>query len=257
MISYLQSVFFQTLEILLIFALPLLLTALCMHYVSAAIRRKLLVSVGWNLYLFLFAWLGTSVHECGHALFCLLFRHRITEMKLFSPDRESGTLGYVAHQYDRGSLFQNIGNFFIGIGPIILGVAIISLAGFLLLGVNFSMLAGSRSYDEIISRLSAIKSPLWMIILFIYLSFSIGSSITLSPPDISSGFRGAFFLLLFIFFAHFALFWSEPVRQTMISFYRSMSYGIIGIMIVVLLLNIALLLAVTVISSLFTFSRAN
>ena len=46
---------------------------------------------------YLVAWLGTPLHELGHALFCLIFRHKIEDIKFFKPDKVNGTLGYVYH----------------------------------------------------------------------------------------------------------------------------------------------------------------
>ncbi len=52
---------------------------------------------------------------------CVLFRHRIDDFALFEPDRESGRLGYVKHSFRRGNWFEEIGNLFIGIAPLIGG----------------------------------------------------------------------------------------------------------------------------------------
>jgi hypothetical protein len=45
--------------------------------------------------IFITAWLGTLVHEIGHAVMSIIFNHRITEMKLLNTRSESGVLGYV------------------------------------------------------------------------------------------------------------------------------------------------------------------
>ena len=71
-------------------------------------------------------------------------------MKLFDPDPETGTLGYVQHTYESSSLYQMAGNFFIGIGPILLGSALIYLFLYLLLGLNpfrFVINTGLPSWD--------------------------------------------------------------------------------------------------------------
>ncbi len=63
--------------------------------------------------------LGTVIHELSHALFCIIFKHKITNISLFNPDPD-GTLGYVEHAYNIKSSYQMAGNFFIGIAPIVM-----------------------------------------------------------------------------------------------------------------------------------------
>jgi hypothetical protein len=52
-----------------------------------------------------------------------LFGHRIIAWRLFDPDPVTGTLGYVRHAYQRRSLRQLLGSFFIGIAPAAAGGA--------------------------------------------------------------------------------------------------------------------------------------
>lgn len=65
--------------------------------------------------------LGVFIHESSHALACLLFGHRITEMQLINfklrdnPDR---SLGHVTHTYRTGKIWPTIGNLWIGLAPI-------------------------------------------------------------------------------------------------------------------------------------------
>ncbi|HNX57819.1 MAG TPA: hypothetical protein PKK43_01880, partial [Spirochaetota bacterium] len=66
-------------------------------------------SVGSKLDIIVTGWIGTPVHELGHAAFCLIFGHRITDMKLYDPDPSDGTIGYVCHSYNN-SPYQKIGN---------------------------------------------------------------------------------------------------------------------------------------------------
>ncbi len=71
--------------------------------------------------------IGTPVHELGHAMFAVIFGHKITSMKLFHVDKETGSLGHVEHSYKKKNVYQQMGNFFIGIGPILLGSAVLIL----------------------------------------------------------------------------------------------------------------------------------
>ena len=101
-----------------------LFLALILQLVTLSLRRRWYEILGERSWIALAA-PGTVVHEAGHALFCLIFRHKILEMKLFSPESD-GTLGMVRHSWDPESFYQRAGNFFIGTGPIITGVLVIS-----------------------------------------------------------------------------------------------------------------------------------
>ena len=89
--------------------------------------------------------IGTPIHELGHAFFCLVFGHKIVEMKLFSPDKESGTVGYVKHSFNEKNIYQRMGQFFIGVGPIIFGSGVLLLLLFLLVRPAFTSLAAAMS----------------------------------------------------------------------------------------------------------------
>lgn len=228
---YLREAFLATIIQIGIFIVPGLILAFIMNYVAGFVERRAIGTMGRGWYLGLFGWLGTSIHELGHAIFCLLFRHKITKMKLFDPDPETGILGYVEHSYNSRSIYQIAGNFFIGIGPILLGTATIYLLSYLLLSINPFDLAdsfqttssGIQSWSEfwqllqilLNSSLSLLASVFswqhlssWQLYFFIYLVFTIGSSITLSPPDIKSTLKGFGVILVLIFIFNLATVWS-------------------------------------------------
>lgn len=65
-----------------------------------------------------FGWIGIIIHELGHLIFAILFRHRIDKVNLLNLSSDDGSLGSVSHSYKKYSLFNNIGHYFIGIAPI-------------------------------------------------------------------------------------------------------------------------------------------
>jgi hypothetical protein len=160
---------------------------------------------------YLVAWLGTPVHELGHALFCLIFLHKIEDIKFFKPDPVSGTLGYVYHKWNKKNPWQVLGNFFIGIGPVVLGCAV-------LFGVFYVLIPGSsRVWDAILVQASSLdqhsagsylqvweSSSLalvrliftpanlagWRFWVFLYLAICVAANVRLSWSDIKHALSG-------------------------------------------------------------------
>lgn len=214
-------------QLLLLFG-PMFAIAFTMNFLSGVMERKLTRLFGMKLYLFLFAWLGTTVHESGHAIFCLIFRHKINEIRFFHPDPETGTLGYVNHSYNPKSLYQNIGNFFIGIGPIILGAIVIYLSTkFLLHGISvvptnseghsFSG-AFSQATDIFMGIFTMDNFTSWKFYLFVYIALSVGSAINLSPPDIKGAAHGFFIITLALLLLNLSTLWLGNVVESIYGF---------------------------------------
>ncbi len=165
---------------------------------------------GWHAILFT-AWIGTPLHELGHALMCILFHHKIESMSLFKPNRETGGLGYVNHSFNPHSLYQKVGNFFIGAAPLIVGTTFLTLAArYLLHNGRAVMGILSHSSDgpamllvpaEAVVNIfggAQLTDPLFWI--FILLSISITAHIAPSKKDLLGMYSGliwiAFILLL-------------------------------------------------------------
>ncbi|MBN1619216.1 DUF3267 domain-containing protein [candidate division WOR-3 bacterium] len=170
--------------------------------------------------IFVTGWIGTPVHELGHAIFALIFGHKIKEMKLFNPDLFSGSMGYVKHSWNKKNLYHRTGNFFIGVGPIILGTLLIAGLLFLLVpnsrqifyllfSGNFNLYSqgdivnqakilfdtGGELIKLIFDHSNFLHFRFWI---FLYLSLCISSHMELSPPDIKGMFDGFFVIILIL-----------------------------------------------------------
>jgi len=221
-LDYLLNVVITTFSQLFILFGPLLILAFIMNYVAGQVEKNSYRVLGRNTYLYVFGWLGTAVHEIGHAVFAIIFGHRIKEIKLFTPNSGS-SLGHVSHAYNPNSFYQTFGNFFIGIGPILMGSIVLYIATYYLFGINIndfsSVNISSSSFTDFSSLgvlvqsvwgscvafagyiFSNIAIHWWKMLIFLYLLFSVGSSITLSPPDIEGALSGfVIFVVLLVLF---------------------------------------------------------
>jgi len=248
-----------------IFFVPGLFLTLVTNYASTLLQRRALSIIGRGWYLGLFGWLGTIMHELGHALFCLIFCHKITTLKLFDPDPETGTLGYVQHTYDSSNIYQLAGNFFIGIGPILLGTALIYFLLYLLLGLNpfkfavsvnlptahfYSWYILTRILQTIWTSFTQLFSGIfsrqylstWQLYLFVYLTFTIGSSIILSPSDIKSTLKGLSVISILIFIFNLGTVWIGDLTANI--FVYTLSYFLIFYVALLLILFLDILILI-------------
>jgi len=174
-------------------------------------------SFGWNA-VAVTAVIGVPIHEISHAIIGILFGHKITKLVLLQKKDESGVLGYVNHAYNQNNVYQQAGNFFIGIAPIFGGIfAIIALMHtiipktyneFITISMNnlhitkisSATLNGIlNSYIDLIRIIFSIKNftnPYFL--LFLFLAICISSHISLSSADIKGASKGLFIIFFII-----------------------------------------------------------
>ncbi|KAF0236206.1 MAG: hypothetical protein FD181_2914 [Prolixibacteraceae bacterium] len=212
---------------------PLFVLALFMNFISRKNENLSYKVLGQKIYLYVFGWLGTSVHELGHAIFAIIFAHKISEIKLFTPN-SGKSLGQVKHSYTKGNPYQTIGNFFIGIGPILIGTFLLFVFTWYLFGLNIFNVAeknsviinfelfksfdalknaavniGSGVWECFIYILNGPKTNWWKLLLFFYFFYAVGSSISLSPSDIKGAFRGFIYFVILLFLFNIATIWKD------------------------------------------------
>lgn len=168
--------------------------------------------------------LGTPVHELSHAIMCLVFFHRIEEMKLYDVDDENGVLGYVRHSYNSRNLYQVLGNYFIGIAPILGGGAIIYLAVRFMMPSAYTDISAHLQefttaggfnenwFGNTLSAFTGIVKTLFLGIhegfifwIFLLVAFCIALHMNLSGADIKGSLGALPILIALIFAVNFAI----------------------------------------------------
>jgi len=271
---YLLNVLLSTVLQLFILLGPFVFLAFLMHQISRQSEKLSVQVMGRKAFLYVFAWLGVSVHELSHALFCIIFGHRIDDIVLFSPN-SNGTLGYVKHSYNRGSLYHNIGHFFIGLGPLIVGSLLLYVISYFLFGFHTGLIQHIELKAETLYNLSALKmtgaavltnmktyyhlifngtfTAWWKVVLLTYLLYAIGSSMTLSSADIKSASTGFFFFVIILFFFNLLTLWiGSFTKDAFISLSNRFSilYVLVIMSMIINLIFVFILLAINAIKGL-------
>ncbi len=211
--------------------------------------------------------IGTPIHELSHALMCLIFGHKITDMKLYDPSAEDGALGYVSHTYRKRNVYHQIGNFFIGVAPVLLGGLLIILLLSLFLPDAYDTIAseidtlstadpGSFPIVEFFSFVGTSISVIfsgdslssWQGWIFIILALTISTHMEMSGADIRSGLRGLVFLLVVMLVTNGLIYLVSPdafstITASVVSFGLAIAAILsISALFLILLLLIALII---------------
>jgi len=190
---------------------PWVLFAFLIHQIERLMQRRLAERFGWKSVMWT-GWLGTPIHELSHALMCRLFGHRVDKVVLFEPDPQSGRLGYVRHSYRRQNWFEEVGNVFIGIAPLVGGSVVLGLLLWLFYPeptrAAIEAVKGETDETELLARAWSIIKLMGQEILnlanmvtprfwtFIYLVFCVGSHMAPSRSDYQGAGRGAVILAI-------------------------------------------------------------
>jgi hypothetical protein len=166
---------------------------------------------------YLFGWIGVPVHEFCHAFFCRVFFHEIKSIKWFDPKGSGGAQGSVTHTYQPWNVYQRVGHFFIGLGPVLLGPALIAAAFFLCVPSARSLypalteggVQGGLSFFKAQMSAGTFRSAGFWI--FVYIGFSIVSQIELSKEDLKQALTGVVPVTLVLLFFNFGA-WALDLR---------------------------------------------
>ncbi len=209
------------LQIVLIFGFVFLF-----GFLSRSINAKFYLNMGsaGKYICYITGALAVPIHEASHALFGILFMHKIREFQPFKIDEKTRTLGYTVHGYRKDSLYQNIGNFFIGIAPmLVMSFLIFVLSIFLapdLLNASLDSLSVLTKHDDIPEIWNSLESVGWVFIrsfadwkfyIFILSSMILALHMTLSKADLRGSASGVLFLLFVLVVVNAAIYLTDGV----------------------------------------------
>lgn len=214
----------------LVVALPTALLCWYLYLVTRRVRAR----VGYKADTFLAGWLGTPVHELSHAALCLAFNHKIRKIRFYAPNSKDGTLGSVDHSFDRGSLWQRLGQPFIALAPIFGGSMVLLLAAWLLLGVDLMRVAenapafrvhSAAQFFEVVGSWfsflpayyraveAAASFSDWRFWAFSYVVFAVGSHLAPSPADMKDTGFGILIMVCGLFLLNLFSLWFQGLLE--------------------------------------------
>jgi len=251
-----------------IFFGPLAAAVALLHVFERLLAARLQSRLGWRS-VWLTGWLGVPLHELSHAAACVVFGHRVERLSLFSPDAQTGRLGSVQHAWDRRSLYQQVGRFFIGIAPLLGGVAVLLILTRLLGppglgtpaagaegGLGEAFREAGRRASELVSALAgadtAGRGRTW---LYLYLCLCVGAHMAPSTTDLRGSGPGLLLLLGFILLANvLAQAFGQDAAAAQSLAMRAVA-PLLGPLVVALVLGVLCLMIVTLITALLPARR--
>ena len=198
--------------------------------------NKLFYSLLYNnrVVCFITGLIGTPIHELSHALMCIIFMHKIEEMRLYRISND-GVLGYVDHTYNKKNIYAASGNYLIGAAPIIVGSVIIYLLTIFLLK-DMGLAINNEVHNFVSSPISfnsfyiLIKTTTinlftsfsfsWQSLLYIFIVLCLALHMNLSNADIKCALLGLPFLVVILALVNVLLYyllvnWYEPFLNIM------------------------------------------
>ncbi|USS90218.1 hypothetical protein [Fructilactobacillus carniphilus] len=196
--------------IVVLIAWPLVVGWLTSH-LARVVQRTLVVNFSERAQYWV-GGLGVIIHELGHLIFALLFMHRISSFKLLNlSGNHDGSLGSVASNYNPRNWYQAVGNFFIGLAPMLSGIFVLTLLIQLLCHpdytpvgapefinqqqplLSYAQFAGQTTQTWLGETVTAFLSSSWwqQVLLLLLIGTISTTAFSLSPADLKSSWQGA------------------------------------------------------------------
>ncbi len=245
------------LQLLLCALLPLLLLGL----LSYALHRLFSFLVGEGSgrpLLLLTSALSVPLREAGHAVACLLFFHRITDICLINLHSPDGELGFVEHSYNPRNPIARMGNFFFALAPALMGL----LAVFLILllcfdGVILTSFERVAVLEEAGAGLDAYMRELWQVpirlftegrgtagkILGCLLLLLVARGVHISLEDLWEARLGlGAASVCFLIFVGLSALFDDRLRRIILQGFHTFAFAVTALFLVALLASAVLLL---------------
>lgn len=214
---------------------PATIAVILINIIAEAMNRVSQRVVGRGFYAWFVAMPAVIVHELSHVLFCWVFGHRVTEAVLFDPKATKGSLGYVNHEWNGINPWANLGCFFIGAGPVLVVLVLLTWLAHTLFGnaaplfrppheIDMEVMTGLRlapemllasvrvAYETVLFFGANLWDLSWRVLVFLYAAAVVGSTVRLSSSDFRMMRFGISYLLTVLLCINLAVYWLDLFR---------------------------------------------
>ena len=167
--------------------------------ISRAIKKAVIAAAGWTGFCVI-GIIGVPFHELSHLITALIFNHDVTDFALFRPiqGRDDGQLGYVNHSYNKRSLYQSLGNFFIGTAPMLFGAGLLTFLLYIAIPDRFDIntpLSADYIGTLALALWGKLKNGDVVCIVMLIVAMLICPHLGISGADLKNSLSGVIFLL--------------------------------------------------------------
>lgn len=205
--DYIFENILSSIHILLLTSVPLFLLGWLFRYIGGILQNTMFDSLGFFTFVIIYPFI--AIHELCHLVMALLFTKRIVSFRLFKFRDLESSMGYVQTaqsntRFKLRRLYENIGDFFVGLAPLFLGTIIILFLMFLFANTTFTNMSdfiNSLGYLEVLKKVPSLFLDNFLI-MFIISLVSVSSLFFLSQEDMKVATSGFPYLVGTVFFVN-------------------------------------------------------
>lgn len=205
-----SSLLRQSLMTVLLLTIGITLCVLMLRLIGLKLQETLNYHFGNNTFSRWLLMPGTVIHELSHYLLVKLFGLHATEVKLFIPDVNSETLGFVDYSYNLHSVLNKFGLTFVGVAPLFGISGVLFFVYDKMFSTNlhhiFSMTEqaiNNSDLSQLFNTFKYIFNPFnysfGKLVLFMIICVFLLSGFSLSMADLQTSLKGLPYFILFMF----------------------------------------------------------